>query len=54
MGYGKPFGVSAAGGVTLVGLNIGYGWIVFGALALTIGGMVAIRYFFRRKKSIGE
>lgn len=54
MEYGKPFGVGATGGVAVLGFSVGYGWLIVAALAVTIIGIVAIRYFFRRNKSLNR
>lgn len=52
MEYGKPFGVGATGGVAVLGVSVGYGWLILAAAAATVIGIVAIRYFFRRNKSL--
>jgi len=54
MQYGKAFGVGTSGGVALFGISIGYGWIVLGALIITIALIFAIRYFFRRNKPVNK
>ena len=54
MDYGKPFGVGVAGGATVLGVSVGYGWLILAAVAATIIGIVAIRYFFRRGKDINS
>lgn len=53
MEYGKAFGVSTTGGVALFGASIGYGWIVLGAIGAPLALILAIRYFFRRNRSLG-
>jgi len=54
MQYGKPFGVGATGGVVVLGMSIGYGWVVLGALVITTGLIIAIRYFFRKNKPLNK
>lgn len=53
MEYGKSFGVGVGGGVVLLGMRVGYGWLISGALVFTIAAIVAIRFFFRRNKPLG-
>ena len=54
MDYGKPFGVGVAGGTTVFGISMGYGWLILAAVAVTVVGIVVIRYFFRRHKNLGS
>lgn len=54
MDYGKPFGVGVAGGTTVFGISMGYGWLILAAVAVTVIGIVVIRYFFRRHKNLGS
>ncbi len=53
MEYGKAFGVGTTGGVALFGASVGFGWFVLGGIIGTVVTIVAIRYFFRRNRSLG-
>lgn len=50
--YGKPFGVATSGGVVLLGTHVGYGWVLLAGLGVVTVGIMAIRTYFRRNKSI--
>ncbi len=54
MDYGKPFGIGLTGGATILGVSVGYGWLILGAVAVTIALIVAIRVLFRRNKNINS
>ncbi len=54
MEYGKPFGVGTSGGVAILGTQLGYGWVVLGASAVTVVGIIAIRIFFRYNTFLGQ
>ncbi len=54
MEYGKAFGVGTTSAVILLGVRVGYGWLILGGMTFTVTGIVLIRYFFRRHKKLGD
>jgi hypothetical protein len=54
MDYGKPFGIGLTGGATILGVSVGYGWLILGAVTVTVLVIIAIRTFFRRNKDINS
>ncbi len=54
MEYGKAFGVASTGAVAVLGVHVGYGWLVFGGVGLTGIIVATIRIFFRHHKSLGD
>jgi len=52
MGYGEIVGASSA--IAASGFATGMGWIIAGAVVVTIGIALALRFYFRKGRGIKQ